>query len=71
VFDAGGFHDIKINAYRAQARRTNFTHRFSISLPSNEGLVAWLNNGGMAEWLANAAKCRKVVGNTTSRDVSK
>ena len=73
LFDAKGFQDAKINVYRVLAGRTNFTHRVSIAVPSNERLAAMLDFLGsdaqMAAWLADAAKYRTVVGNMTSHDI--
>lgn len=75
IFDAKGFKDAKINAYRVLAGRTNYTHRVSIAVASNERLAEMLdflaNDADMAAWLAGAAKYRTVVGNTTSRDIIK
>ena len=75
IFDAKGFQDAKINAYRVLAGRTHFTHRVSIAVPSNERLAALLDllasDAQMAAWLADAAKYRTVVGNTTSHDIVK
>ena len=75
LFDAHGLQDAKINAYRVAAGRTNHTHRITISVESNERLAALLDFTGtdpqMAEWLAGAAKLRTVVGNGTSREITK
>ncbi len=75
LFDKNGFSDAKINAYRVLAGRTNFTHRVSIAVPSNARLGALLDflasDASMAAWLADAAKYRTVVGNTTGRDIMK
>lgn len=75
LFDAKGFQDAKINAYRVLAGRSNYTHRVSIAVPSNQRLAAMLDflasDADMAAWLASAAKYRTVVGNTTSRDIIK
>jgi hypothetical protein len=75
IFDAKGFKDAKINAYRVLAGRTNYTHRVSITVPSNERLAAMLDmmagDADLAAWLASAAKYRAVVANTTARDIIK
>ncbi len=75
VFDKAGFQDAKINAYRVLAGRTNFTHRVTIALPSNERLAALLDllasDASMAAWLVDAAKYRTVVANTTGNDLMK
>ena len=75
LFDSHGFQDAKINAYRVLAGRTNFSHRVTLSLPSNERLAALLDfvatDGSMAEWLAGAAKFRTVVTSSTAHDITK
>lgn len=75
LFDKNGFQDSKINAYRVLAGRTNFSHRITLSLPSNERLAALLDfvsaDPSMAEWLASAAKYRTVVSNLTGHDITK
>ena len=75
VFDAKGFPDAKINAYRVLAGRTNYTHRVSISVPTNARLAAMLDllagDAQMAAWLAETAKYRTVVGNMTAHDIIK
>jgi len=75
LFDSHGFQDAKINAYRVLAGRTNFSHRVTLSLPSNERLAALLDyvaaDASMAEWLAGAAKFRTVVTNGTAHDITK
>ena len=75
MFDSHGFQDAKINAYRVLAGRTNFSHRVTLSLPSNERLAALLDfvatDGSMAEWLAGAAKFRTVVTSSTAHDITK
>ena len=75
LFDAKGFQDAKINAYRVLAGRTNYTHRVSIGVPTNPRLAALLDllagDAQMAAWLAETAKYRTVVGNTTAHDITK
>lgn len=75
LFDAKGFKDAKINAYRVLAGRTNFTHRVSIAVASNEQLAALLDflasDADMSAWRASAAKYRTVVADTTSHDIMK
>lgn len=75
IFDANGMKDAKINAYRILAGRTDHTHRINISTPSPERLAAFkdlmANNQQLADWLANSAKYRTVVSNTTSREITK
>ena len=76
ILDAKGFKDAKINAYRVLAGRTNYTHRVSLVVANNEQLAALLDlmGGGDADltaWLANAAKYRTVVANTTAREITK
>lgn len=74
LFDAKGFKDAKINAYRVLAGRTNFTHRVTIAVATNEQLAALLDflasDADMAAWLASAAKYRTVVGNMTGHDIT-
>ena len=75
LFDANGFQDAKINAYRVLAGQTTHSHRISINFPSNERLAAFLDftssSGPMAEWRAGAAKYRTVVSNATAHDIIK
>jgi hypothetical protein len=75
LFDANGFKDAKINAYRILAGRTDHSHRISIGLPNVDRLAAFLDFTGSspaaAEWIANSAKFRTVVSNTTARDITK
>jgi hypothetical protein len=75
IFDAKGFKDAKLNAYRVLAGRTNHTHRVSIGVATNEQLAALLDfmagDDQMAAWLADAAKYRTVVANTTGHDIIK
>ncbi|MBI4623407.1 MAG: hypothetical protein HY736_09360 [Verrucomicrobia bacterium] len=75
IFDASGLKDAKINAYRVLAGRTDHTHRIAISAPSPERLAAFLdlmaNNQQLAEWVANSAKYRTVVANSTAREITK
>ncbi len=75
IFDSHGFQDAKINAYRVLAGRTDFSHRVTLALPSNERLAALLDfvasDASMAEWLAGAAKFRTVVTNGTAHDITK
>jgi hypothetical protein len=75
LYDAKGFKDAKINVYRVMVGRTNFTHRVTISLPSNERLVAMLDalafDAQYMAWLADLAKYRTVVSNTTAHDIMK
>ena len=75
VFDSHGFEDAKINAYRVLAGRTNFSHRITIAVPSNERLAVLMDflasDASMHEWLAGAAKFRTVVSNGTGHDITK
>jgi uncharacterized protein (UPF0333 family) len=75
IFDAKGFQDAKINVYRVLAGRSDYTHRVSISVASNERLAGLLDlmgtDGQLAAWIAEAAKYRTVVGNTTGHDITK
>ena len=75
IYDAKGFKDAKINAYRVLAGRTNYTHRVSIAVPTNERLAAMLDflasDSDLKAWLADAAKYRTVLSNTTAHDLSK
>lgn len=72
---AKGCQETKINACRVQAGRTNFTHRITIALPSNERLAACstfpATDPEMAEWLASMAKFRTVFANSTAHDLIK
>ena len=75
LFDAKDLKDAKINAYRVLAGRTNYTHRVSISVPTSDRLAAMMDflasDASMAAWLADTAKYRTVVSNTTAHDVTK
>lgn len=75
IFDAKGFQDAKINAYRVLAGRTNYSHRIAIAVPTSERLAAMMDflaaDAGMAAWLAETAKYRTVVSNSTAHDVTK
>ena len=75
LLDSNGLKDIKINAYRVLAGRTNYTHRVAIAAPSNERLAAFIDftatSAAAAEWIASAAKFRTVVSNNTAHDIVK
>jgi len=75
LFDKQGLQDVKINAYRVLAGRTNHTHRISLIAPSAEKLAAMLDfvatDPGAAAWLASVAKFRTVVSNSTAREITK
>jgi hypothetical protein len=75
IYDAHGLQDVKINAYRVLAGRTNHSHRITLSTPSPDRLAALLDfvstDPSMAEWLASAAKYRTVVANGTSNEITK
>lgn len=73
LFDGHGMQDIKVNAYRVIAGRTNYTHRITLAAPSNERLAAMLDyvatDAAAGEWLASVAKYRTVVANSTAHDI--
>jgi hypothetical protein len=75
LFDANNFKDVKIAVYRALAGRTDHTHRIVISATSSAQLGALLDfvasNAAMAQWLADSAKFRTVVSNTTAHEITK
>lgn len=75
IFDAHGFQDAKINAYRVIAGRSNHTHRISVVLETNDRLAAFLDftstSPEMMAWFAGTAKLRTVVANGTARDITK
>jgi hypothetical protein len=75
LYDAHGLQDVKINAYRVLAGRTNHTHRVTLAVASADRLAALLDfvasNPQMAEWLASAAKYRAVVANGASNEITK
>jgi hypothetical protein len=75
LYDAHGFSDIKINAYRVLAGRTNHSHRVTLTAESPDRLAALLdfvaNDDAMHAWLADAAKYRTVVGNGTANEITK
>ena len=75
LFDSHGLQDVKINAYRVLAGRTNHTHRIALAAPSAEKLAAMLDfvatDAGMTSWLASAAKLRTVVSSSTAREITK
>lgn len=74
IFDAHGFADVKINAYRVMAGRTNYTHRINLTFENEDRLAAMLDfvasSPDLAEWLAGTAKIRTVVSNGTARDIT-
>lgn len=75
LFDANGLKDVQISAYRIIAGRTDHTHRITLSAASAERLAAFLDaaatNPKLNEWIAQSAKLRTVVSNTTSREITK
>jgi len=75
LFDAHGFADAKINAYRVMAGRTTHSHRVAIAFENEERLAAFLDfigsSADMRAWLASASKLRTVVSNGTARDITK
>ena len=75
IFDSNGFKDTKVIVYRVLAGRTDHSHRITISTPSLDRLAAWLDfvatNPQAQTWLANTAKFRTIVANTTSREITK
>lgn len=75
IFDANGFKDTKITVMRVLAGRTDHSHRITINTPSPERLAAFLDFAATSpqaqSWLANTAKFRTVVANTTSREITR
>lgn len=75
IFDAHGLSDIKINAYRVLAGRTNHTHRVTLVAESADRIATLLDfvasDPSMAAWFADAAKLRTVVANGTSSEITK
>lgn len=75
IFDSVGLKDVKIAVYRVIAGRSDHTHRITIVTPSSERLGAFLDlaatNAQLNEWIANSAKFRTVVANSTSREITK
>ena len=75
LFDNLGMKDAKINAYRVLAGRTNHTHRISIAVPTQERLALFLDlaatNPQLTAWIADSAKYRSVVENSTGREITK
>lgn len=75
AYAAIGMNDVKINCYRTIAGRSDHTHRITIVLPSPERLAAFLdaaaNDARVQTWLADAAKYRTVVSNSTAREITK
>jgi hypothetical protein len=75
LYDGHGFQDAKINAYRVLAGRTDYSHLVTVGLPSAERLAAYLDfvsiDPQVADWIRGAAKCRTVVTNFTSREITK
>ena len=75
LYDSHGFQDAKINAYRVLVGRKDHSHRVTVVLPSAERLAAYLDfvsvDPQVADWIRSAAKCRTVVSNYTSREITK
>lgn len=75
IFDNNGLKDVKISVYRVIAGRSDHSHRITISTPSPERLAAFLDlaatNPQLMAWVADSAKYRTVVTNTTSREITK
>jgi len=73
--EAIGLSDAKFNCYRILAGRSDHTHRITIVLPSPERLAAFLDavatDPRVQTWLADAAKYRTVVSNSTAREITK
>ncbi len=75
ILDNIGLKDVKLAAYRVIAGKSDHTHRITVSTPSPDRLAALLDsmvgNAQVSEWLANTAKLRSVVANSTSREITK
>jgi uncharacterized protein (DUF1330 family) len=74
LFDSHGLKDIKINAYRVIAGRSNHSHEVVISAPSEERNAAMLDSEAaawMTDWLAGVANVRTVVHNGIYHEISK
>lgn len=75
LLDQAGLQDVKINAYRVLAGRSDHSHFVSINATSNERLAAFLDWSGTnpkaAEWLAASGKLRTVVSNGTGREITR
>ena len=74
LFDSHGLKDLKINAFRVIAGRSNHSHEVIISAPSADRSAALLDSIAapwMADWLGTVAKVRTVVGNGIYQEISK
>ncbi|MGA2018204.1 MAG: hypothetical protein ABSH26_14750 [Opitutaceae bacterium] len=74
LFDSHGLKDIKINAYRVVAGRSNHSHEVVICAPSEERSAAMIDSESspwMTDWLAGVAGVRTVVHNGIYREISK
>ena len=75
LLDGAGLKDIQLAAYRIIAGRGDHTHRITLSAPSSERQAVLLDvmatNQKMSEWIAQSAKFRTVISNSTSREITK
>lgn len=75
LFDSHDLKDAKINAYRVQVGRDDYTHLISINCPSAAVRAALMDamssEPWAAQWLASAAKFRTVVRNGTFREITR
>lgn len=75
LFDAHDLKDVKINAYRVVAGRTDATHLVSLNAPNAERQAAVLDavagEAWVAEWFATTAKIRTVVRNGTYHEITR
>jgi len=75
LFDSHDLKDIKINAYRVIAGRTDASHLVSLNAPTAEKRAALLDalatESWVADWLVTTAKSRTVVRNGTYREITR
>jgi|GEM_PF-1150232 len=74
LFDGHGLKDIKINAYRVIAGRSDYSHEVVISAPSEERNAAMIDSESapwMTDWLAGVAGVRTVVHNGIYHEISR
>jgi hypothetical protein len=74
LLDSHDLKDIKINAFRVLAGRSNHSHEVVISAPSHERIATFMDSmtaPWVADWLAGVADIRTVVHNGIYHEISK
>jgi hypothetical protein len=74
AYDSHGLKDIKINAFRVIAGRSDHSHEVVMSGPNEDRIAAALDSltqPWMNDWLASVASLRTVVSNGVYQEISK